>query len=187
MQAKLSVISQLLTLSRQGFHDAVGFKNTRTGLNYTMEWRVTLPPPPLSNCNTLHRYELDQLMNCTFPHLVPGSARAPPPAASAPGARTASSPPPRRLCRQGAAAVVQSGRCLLLHRHLRHPLEPEWVAHQRGHNDRRPGLCAPKSSPSLPFPYTHPEHSVGIDANSAGSSRRWPSGSKTTTTRVCTT
>jgi ceroid-lipofuscinosis neuronal protein 5 len=37
-----------------GYHDAVGFKNTRTGLNYTMEW-----------------YELDQLMNCTFPHLVP--------------------------------------------------------------------------------------------------------------------
>ena len=35
----------------------MGFKNTRTGLNYTMEW-----------------YELDQLMNCTFPHLVPGAA-----------------------------------------------------------------------------------------------------------------
>ena len=45
------------SLTLQGYHDAVGFKNTRTGLNYTMEW-----------------YELDQLMNCTFPHLVPGAA-----------------------------------------------------------------------------------------------------------------
>jgi len=45
-----------------GFHDAVGFKNVRTGLNYTMEW-----------------YELDQLMNCTFPHLVPdGSGKEEP-------------------------------------------------------------------------------------------------------------
>ena len=34
-------------------HDALGFRNTRTGLNYTMEW-----------------YELDQLFNCTFPHLL---------------------------------------------------------------------------------------------------------------------
>jgi ceroid-lipofuscinosis neuronal protein 5 len=33
-------------------HDALGFRNKRTGLNYTMEW-----------------YELDQLFNCTFPHL----------------------------------------------------------------------------------------------------------------------
>ena len=32
-------------------HDALGFKSTKTGLNYTMEW-----------------YELDQLFNCTFPH-----------------------------------------------------------------------------------------------------------------------
>lgn len=34
-------------------HDGLGFRNTRTGLNYTMEW-----------------YELDQLFNCTFPHVV---------------------------------------------------------------------------------------------------------------------
>ncbi|CAF0703185.1 unnamed protein product [Brachionus calyciflorus] len=34
-------------------HDGVGFRNTRTKLNYTMEW-----------------YELDQLFNCTFPHLL---------------------------------------------------------------------------------------------------------------------
>ena len=34
-------------------HDALGFRNKRTGLNYTMEW-----------------YELDQLLNCTFPHLL---------------------------------------------------------------------------------------------------------------------
>ena len=34
-------------------HDGLGFRNTRTGLNYTMEW-----------------YELDQLFNCTFPHLL---------------------------------------------------------------------------------------------------------------------
>ncbi|XP_013378841.1 ceroid-lipofuscinosis neuronal protein 5 [Lingula anatina] len=33
-------------------HDALGFKNTRTGLNYTMEW-----------------YELFELFNCTFPHV----------------------------------------------------------------------------------------------------------------------
>ena len=32
-------------------HDALGFRSTKTGLNYTMEW-----------------YELDQLFNCTFPH-----------------------------------------------------------------------------------------------------------------------
>lgn len=47
------------SLTLQGYHDAVGFKNTRTGLNYTMEW-----------------YELDQLMNCTFP---PPGARCSPP------------------------------------------------------------------------------------------------------------
>jgi ceroid-lipofuscinosis neuronal protein 5 len=35
-------------------HDGLGFKNLRTGLNYTMEW-----------------YELDQLFNCTFPHVLP--------------------------------------------------------------------------------------------------------------------
>lgn len=35
------------------WHDGLGFRNTRTGLNYTMEW-----------------YELDQLFNCTFPHLI---------------------------------------------------------------------------------------------------------------------
>lgn len=35
------------------FHDALGFKNKRTGKNYTLEW-----------------YELDQLLNCTFAHLV---------------------------------------------------------------------------------------------------------------------
>jgi ceroid-lipofuscinosis neuronal protein 5 len=34
-------------------HDGLGFRNTRTGLNYTMEW-----------------YELDQLFNCTFPHVL---------------------------------------------------------------------------------------------------------------------
>ncbi|XP_021403685.2 bis(monoacylglycero)phosphate synthase CLN5 [Lonchura striata] len=36
-------------------HDAVGFKSSLTGKNYTMEW-----------------YELFQLGNCTFPHLRPG-------------------------------------------------------------------------------------------------------------------
>lgn len=35
-------------------HDAIGFRNTQTGLNFTMEW-----------------YELFQLFNCTFPHLLP--------------------------------------------------------------------------------------------------------------------
>ncbi|EPY82787.1 hypothetical protein CB1_000626008 [Camelus ferus] len=35
-------------------HDAVGFRSTSTGKNYTMEW-----------------YELFQLGNCTFPHLRP--------------------------------------------------------------------------------------------------------------------
>ncbi|XP_066236855.1 bis(monoacylglycero)phosphate synthase CLN5 isoform X2 [Saccopteryx leptura] len=35
-------------------HDAIGFKSTLTGKNYTMEW-----------------YELFQLGNCTFPHLRP--------------------------------------------------------------------------------------------------------------------
>ncbi|XP_053072696.1 ceroid-lipofuscinosis neuronal protein 5 isoform X3 [Acinonyx jubatus] len=35
-------------------HDAIGFKSTLTGQNYTMEW-----------------YELFQLGNCTFPHLRP--------------------------------------------------------------------------------------------------------------------
>ena len=34
-----------LTRWLQGFHDAVGFKNTRTGLNYTMEWYTPLPAP----------------------------------------------------------------------------------------------------------------------------------------------
>ena len=34
-------------------HDAVGIRNTRTGQNWTMEW-----------------YELDQLFNCTFPHVM---------------------------------------------------------------------------------------------------------------------
>lgn len=34
-------------------HDALGFRNARTKMNWTMEW-----------------YELDQLFNCTFPHLV---------------------------------------------------------------------------------------------------------------------
>jgi ceroid-lipofuscinosis neuronal protein 5 len=33
-------------------HDALGFRSQKTGLNYTMEW-----------------YELDQLLNSTFPHL----------------------------------------------------------------------------------------------------------------------
>ncbi|XP_044635785.1 bis(monoacylglycero)phosphate synthase CLN5 isoform X3 [Equus asinus] len=35
-------------------HDAIGFRSTLTGKNYTMEW-----------------YELFQLGNCTFPHLRP--------------------------------------------------------------------------------------------------------------------
>jgi hypothetical protein len=35
-------------------HDAVGFRSTLTGKNYTIEW-----------------YELFQLGNCTFPHLRP--------------------------------------------------------------------------------------------------------------------
>ncbi|XP_053106394.1 ceroid-lipofuscinosis neuronal protein 5-like [Hemicordylus capensis] len=35
-------------------HNAVGFKSSLTGKNYTMEW-----------------YELFQLGNCTFPHLQP--------------------------------------------------------------------------------------------------------------------
>jgi len=34
-------------------HDGVGFRNTRTGRNWTMEW-----------------YELDQLFNSTFPHVL---------------------------------------------------------------------------------------------------------------------
>ena len=34
-------------------HDALGFRSSKTGLNYTMEW-----------------YELDQLFNCTFPHVL---------------------------------------------------------------------------------------------------------------------
>ncbi|KAI8495313.1 Ceroid-lipofuscinosis neuronal protein 5 [Branchiostoma belcheri] len=34
-------------------HDAIGFRNNRTGLNYTMEW-----------------YELFQLFNCTFGHVL---------------------------------------------------------------------------------------------------------------------
>lgn len=34
-------------------HDGLGFRNKRTMLNYTMEW-----------------YELDQLFNCTFPHVL---------------------------------------------------------------------------------------------------------------------
>lgn len=34
-------------------HDALGISNLNTGLNYTMEW-----------------YELFQLFNCTFPHVV---------------------------------------------------------------------------------------------------------------------
>lgn len=34
-------------------HDALGFKNLNTGMNYTMEW-----------------YELFQLMNCTFAHVL---------------------------------------------------------------------------------------------------------------------
>lgn len=34
-------------------HDGLGFRSKKTGLNYTMEW-----------------YELDQLFNCTFPHLL---------------------------------------------------------------------------------------------------------------------
>ena len=38
-------------------HDALGFRNTKTGLNYTMEW-----------------YELDQLFNCTFPHEIDNGA-----------------------------------------------------------------------------------------------------------------
>lgn len=38
-------------------HDALGFRNARTGLNYTMEW-----------------YELDQLFNCTFPHVIDNSS-----------------------------------------------------------------------------------------------------------------
>lgn len=34
-------------------HDAIGFASSETGRNYTMEW-----------------YELFQLGNCTFPHLI---------------------------------------------------------------------------------------------------------------------
>ncbi|CAF1452726.1 unnamed protein product [Rotaria sordida] len=34
-------------------HDALGFRSQKTGLNWTMEW-----------------YELDQLFNCTFPHVL---------------------------------------------------------------------------------------------------------------------
>ena len=70
-----------LTRSVQGYHDAVGFKNTRTGLNYTMEWYLAPPRPnAILQCMQsliLRRYELDQLMNCTFPHLVPGQPPAP--------------------------------------------------------------------------------------------------------------
>ncbi|CAF1154591.1 unnamed protein product [Didymodactylos carnosus] len=35
-------------------HDALGFRSQLTGKNWTMEW-----------------YELDQLFNCTFPHVLP--------------------------------------------------------------------------------------------------------------------
>lgn len=34
-------------------HDALGFRSQKTGRNWTMEW-----------------YELDQLFNCTFPHVL---------------------------------------------------------------------------------------------------------------------
>ena len=34
-------------------HDAIGIRSKNTGRNFTLEW-----------------YELDQLLNCTFPHLI---------------------------------------------------------------------------------------------------------------------
>eukprot|EP01137_Pigoraptor_chileana_P015472 Opistho-2@71440 len=37
------------------YHDAMGFRSRKTGANYTLEW-----------------YELHQLLNCTFPHVVAG-------------------------------------------------------------------------------------------------------------------
>jgi ceroid-lipofuscinosis neuronal protein 5 len=37
------------------YHDAVGFSSHKTGKNFTTEW-----------------YELFQLFNCTFPHILPG-------------------------------------------------------------------------------------------------------------------
>lgn len=46
---------KVFVLFQKIMHDAVGFKSSLTGKNYTMEW-----------------YELFQLGNCTFPHLRPG-------------------------------------------------------------------------------------------------------------------
>lgn len=43
-----------IVFTQKIMHDAIGFRSTSTGKNYTMEW-----------------YELFQLGNCTFPHLRP--------------------------------------------------------------------------------------------------------------------
>lgn len=50
-QWSLSYIFALLL--QHIMHDALGISNLNTGMNYTMEW-----------------YELFQLFNCTFPHVV---------------------------------------------------------------------------------------------------------------------
>lgn len=43
-----------MVFTQKIMHDAIGFRSTLTGKNFTMEW-----------------YELFQLGNCTFPHLRP--------------------------------------------------------------------------------------------------------------------
>lgn len=52
---KILSFGAFFLLFQKIMHDAVGFKSSLTGKNYTMEW-----------------YELFQLGNCTFPHLRPG-------------------------------------------------------------------------------------------------------------------
>lgn len=55
MKSKFWWFGSLFFIFQKIMHDAVGFKSSLTGKNYTMEW-----------------YELFQLGNCTFPHLRPG-------------------------------------------------------------------------------------------------------------------
>lgn len=45
------------TFSQHIIHDAIGFRSHQTGFNYTTEW-----------------YELFQLFNCTFPHIIANSS-----------------------------------------------------------------------------------------------------------------
>ncbi len=46
--ARSHLYLRFFIISLQGFHDAVGFKNVRTGLNYTMEWCTPWHLPTLS-------------------------------------------------------------------------------------------------------------------------------------------